>query len=382
MKVLFFCVWGTVFFMIAKMAAPYVVERVGISWHSGSQTSDAAAQLAKPILTVGRPPLVLPEPVTALAWSDKGRVMAVAYHSGSFLRVFDAAGHAREEIYADLPNPDNTLVLLDAGRVLASGAIDKGADATDAMVSLWDTDAGSLINRLPGPQPAGNHVRAVAKSADEAFFATVSGTAAADSVTVFDSQTRTPVYRGSAHDLVSLDAVGGIDLSGDGGLLALGAGPRIVIRNLRDGGSGPPALSMEAFKGSGRRPVQSVSFSRDGKRVAAGAGPPLPDVTAALPYSIGIWDVERGKLRRSLPLDLSPVRALAFSPSGRYLAIVPGDQTVRVWQPDAPNAPVPSTLQFGSPVAGIAWLGDDASLAIAVGSAIEFITVSDPDTPP
>jgi WD40 repeat protein len=71
--------------------------------------------------------------------------------------------------------------------------------------------------------------------------------------------------------------------------------------------------------------VVSVSFSPDGKALAAGWGsfPRIGEVT--------LWDIATGKARATLKGHTGGLTSVTFSPDGKTLASASDDQTVKLW---------------------------------------------------
>ena len=70
----------------------------------------------------------------------------------------------------------------------------------------------------------------------------------------------------------------------------------------------------------GEPDIRSISFSHDGKLLAAGASGTLV-----------IWSVESGKEVRRLSGHTQAVHCVSFSPDGKLLASAGEDQTIKIW---------------------------------------------------
>ena len=67
--------------------------------------------------------------------------------------------------------------------------------------------------------------------------------------------------------------------------------------------------------------MQSVAFSRDGRRLAVGGND----------ARIEIWDASSGQVLRNMTGSARSVRALAFSADGKRLASGGDDKTIDIW---------------------------------------------------
>ncbi|QJW92971.1 sigma-70 family RNA polymerase sigma factor [Frigoriglobus tundricola] len=134
-------------------------------------------------------------------------------------------------------------------------------------------------------------------------------------------------------------------LSSDGKTLALRDYAQNELRFL-DTVSGKDRFPVSAF----RRPIKAVAFSPDGRFVAAAtgrAGNGNPDTIAA-PSEVVIWDAATGK-ELSRATDKETIRdysALVFGPDGSFLAAQTNSQglSITVWghlPPVEPAPPVP-----------------------------------------
>jgi WD40 repeat protein len=130
-----------------------------------------------------------------------------------------------------------------------------------------------------------------------------------------------------------------------------------------------------------RLPVEALAFSPDGRTLASGSGTsriPCGEGTGRLPRGeVKLWDLAVGELRAELHDTAQPafsggVRALAFSPDGRTLAVSHGERTL-LWEVRTRQARA-SLLPPAAPgglrpyaVTAAAFSPDGRALALAYG---------------
>jgi hypothetical protein len=115
-----------------------------------------------------------------------------------------------------------------------------------------------------------------------------------------------------------LPSISALAFRGDGRQLAVGTHGEVLIWDLVDA---RPSLVLSELPG----PVHALVFSRDGKRLAVGAG--LPARTG----SVRVYSVPDGTLVHDFAGHEDVVFGLAFRPDGVQLASASFDQSVRLW---------------------------------------------------
>jgi len=138
------------------------------------------------------------------------------------------------------------------------------------------------------------------------------------------------------------------------GIAAVSAG--VLLQGVVScGPTGPPP--SQSFSGDSSAQVMSVSWSPDGRRVAAGG------------YSgaVRIWNVIRAAQERVLDLQAGPIHRALWSPSGHRLAVV---TEKKLELRDAETGSVVRSVQtrplvYGLGLSDIAWSHDGQRLATA-----------------
>lgn len=114
-----------------------------------------------------------------------------------------------------------------------------------------------------------------------------------------------------------------VSWSPDGRLLAVGSTLGVYLYSTANFEAAPHLLEGNIL------PVRSVAFSQDGKYLAAGSG------SAQIPAkddTVRVWEVATGKLLATMIGHTMEVRSVAFSPDGQRVLSASADGTLRSWQ--------------------------------------------------
>ncbi len=272
--------------------------------------------------------------VSNMYWRADGQTLVCGYKDGKVqlwddngkVRLWDVVtGVLRRTYFGGYTVYDSSLSLSADGRMLAS------ASEEDKTIRLWDVATGTLRYTLPG------HTRLVSSlcfSADGQMLASGSW---GQTIRVWDVATSTSL-KTLGTPPGNTEYVSSLDFSPDGQTLASGEGSKnqdYVIR-LWDVTTGTLHHTLTGHTGE----ILSVCFSPDGQTLASGNGQnPWTEVGMA-DYTIQLWDVATGELRKTLIGHFGSVSSLCWSPDGQTLASGGGyshgeagrpDYKVRVW---------------------------------------------------
>ena len=243
-------------------------------------------------------------PVGAVAISQDGRLLAVQT-GGYKVTLWDLT---TKRPMTELPGLGwiRAMTLSPSGGVLA---VSRSKEGEAPKVEFWDVPAGKLTLTLSPPAP----VISLAFSSDGKLLATLNdqGTAEVrewESNRSITNLNAAPFRRGGT---------GVVVFSPDGNRLAVGADYGwLQVVNLRSGAV--RTIETQTIDG-----VSALAFSPDSQLLAAGF--------AYTSGTVGLWDSDSGEPRGQLTNATAWVRALAFTPDGRRLAVASVNGTIQIW---------------------------------------------------
>ncbi len=194
------------------------------------------------------------------------------------------------------------------GRSFALVVRGDGYSGGPPVMSVWD--AATSKSRWSAPL----YLESIAFSPDSK---TVAGACQDRSIRLWDTADGKEVHR-----FGQLAVASGLAFSGDGKLLAAASQEnegRVLVWNVASG------AEVHSWKDT---PMTVAAFRPAGRILATGHA----DGT------IGIWDLDEGKKKRTLKGHSAKVQSLKFTPDGKTLVSSAQDGTIRLWGPDQERA--------------------------------------------
>ncbi len=293
-------------------------------------------------------------PVTSVAFAPSGRPLASGSLDGT-VRLWDLAEGTSLDTLEAATGPVTALAFHRGGQTVAvagEGPAEGSSGETTPDVQLWDILARRGSDPLRG-HPGG--VAGVVFSPDGRTLAT----AGADhTIKLWDHPGRREEVALRGHTGVP----GSVSLSRDGRTLAWvsrgnqpgAAASQLAVYDLVRG------TYLGVLRGHGR-PVRCLALGANGAMLASAAGGDDE------PAELLVWETATGRLVQALSTPGESVIALAFHPSGKFLASVGRDGTVKIWDIESGKARLQMKASV-KPSLALAFSGDGRSLSVCGGS--------------
>ena len=239
-----------------------------------------------------------------VTFSPDGRLLVTGCHDG-LIRLWDVRSGALIKALSGHRSSVTALSFSPNGELFASAAL-------DGSVKIWDFGTGAATFTLEN----GSSVWAVASSADNSTVASGDGNGV---VVLWDlKKTPTPVERDFWQ--VMPKGVSSMSYSRDGRFLAAGSGGASVrVFDLRTSGE-----YRDYAVSSGDDSVWCVAFAGDGKTLAAASG------TVNGSGKLTVWNLSDPEAPVASIRQAANVLALSFSPNNKLLALGEGDCNVHI----------------------------------------------------
>ena len=281
--------------------------------------AEAAPAPASPASTTPAAAPAHPAPVSAIAFSPDGKLLARGgMHEVTLWSIDPAAGtETAAGVLAGHADSVRALAFSPDGAMLAAAG---GKPGKAGEVILWNLADKSQLRTLTGHT---DNILDVAFSPDGVLLATCSYDRL---VKLWDVAAGTE--RNTFKDHV--DAVNAVAFSPDGKTLASGAGDRTV--KFWDVEKGERMLTLSDSTDA----VQCIAFDPSGKYLAAGAADKMIRVWDLAASGVGVRQggITSSVITHSTFAHAGPVLELAYAPDGKTLYSTAEDKLIKVWDTD------------------------------------------------
>ena len=328
-----------------------------------------------------------PSRVSSLYWRVDGQTLVAGYEAGK-VRLWDEGGKVKLwDVVTGLPRRTVFHERSEDGRILSLSADGQllASASQDGTIQLWDVATGALRHMLPGHT---SRISSICFSADGQMLASARSWNSPITIRLWDVATGTLLQTlKTPTGNIGFGTPYIMEFSPDGQTLASG-GEDYMIR-LWDVNTGTLRHTLTGHNGE----ISSLCFSPDGHTLASGNSfNPSAEVGRA-DYTIRLWDVATGELRKTLTGHTGQILGLGWSPNGQTLASSGGsshgeaavgvgtDYTVRVW--DVATGELQRTFTgHTSEVLSVRFSADGQTLASGSADGTVLLWEMNPDAPP
>lgn len=270
-------------------------------------------------------------PVTALAFSPDGNLLAMGYYGQ--VTIWDLQNVRPVKVLTNVLGAVNDLAFSPDGKklVVAGGQPSAKGELRIFQVGDW--------KQLGAFREHYDVVFSVSFSPDGKRLAAASFD---HTVSLWDMENYKHLKSYNAHS----DFVYAVAFRPDGKVIASASKDRSV--RLTDIETGKALFTM----GGVEQDIMAVAFSKDGKKV----------ISSGFETALYWWNAETGEQIKKQPGHGVAVHELALSKDGSWLVSASADRTVKIWDGKAPGAAVKS-ITVGSPVYAVAISPDKKWLA-------------------
>jgi len=308
-----------------------------------------------------------------VTWSGDGSKLATLGGYGTVLSIWSADGTriqqtSRPQGY----HPNSGLGFVNGDTQLVTPPVSIRADTI--AFAVVDVASGKVVREVPGLYPdrgnIDNKIVNLALTPDRSVMAVEFGMAGQSPIALYS--TRTWERLRILHEDVMKQAVRTLltpenpIFSPDGRLLALGTIDGAVY--IYDWKQGNILRKIDGFA-TGSHPV----FSPDGAYIAVATESNNPTVQreggglVSFPreQAVRVYRLSDGEMVAAYPTALPPINDVAWSPDGRFLALIIGSRSgkLRLWEPFAPDHP-PQVFNTRPATTSLAFSPDGQTLAI------------------